>query len=134
PVYLLTSDITVSGGEILTLALRALPQVIHVGAATRGALSDILEKPLGEGWVLTLSNEVYRDTQGQLWEGRGIEPQRPLPVFEAGQAPLAALTALRQMIERDLALTATAARATPAPAAATPPASDHRAGAGDSRR
>ena len=37
PVYLLTSDVTVSAGEIFTLYMRALPNVIHVGGTTRGA-------------------------------------------------------------------------------------------------
>ena len=43
PVYLLTSDVTVSAGEIFTLLMRALPNVVHVGGTTRGALSDTTE-------------------------------------------------------------------------------------------
>ena len=61
PVYLLTSDVTVSAGEIFTLFMRALPNVVHVGGATRGALSDMIEKPLPNGWSLALPAEIYRD-------------------------------------------------------------------------
>lgn len=82
-VYLLTSDITVSAAEILTLSMRALPNVVHVGGTTRGAFSDILEKPLPNGWTLTLSNEVYADSEGQVWEEKGVVPTAPLQVFSA---------------------------------------------------
>ncbi len=83
PVYVLTSDVTVSGGELLTMSLRALPNVTHVGAPTRGALSDILGVPLPNGWTLTMSNEVYTDEVGVLWEGRGVEPEIAIDVFPA---------------------------------------------------
>lgn len=93
PVYVLTSNATVSAGEILTLALRALPNVVHAGQATRGAFSDVLEKTLPNGWKVTLSNEVNADAEGTVWEGVGITPELPLPVFEkddlAGSHPRA---------------------------------------------
>lgn len=88
PVYVMTSNATVSAGEILTLSLRALPNVIHVGDSTRGALSDVLEKPLPNGWKITLSNEVYTDVDGVKWEGIGIAPQIDMPVFNPQQAVL----------------------------------------------
>ncbi len=82
-VYVLTSDVTVSGGETLTLSLRGLPNITHAGATTRGALSDVLAKTLPNGWVVTMSNEIYRDHEGVAWEGIGIAPQLPLEVFAA---------------------------------------------------
>ncbi|WAS95483.1 S41 family peptidase [Nannocystis punicea] len=81
PVYVVTSAETVSAGEILTLALRALPNVRHAGQSTRGAFSTVLEKRLPNGWFVGLSNEHYTDPQGENWEGRGIPPQLPLAVF-----------------------------------------------------
>ncbi|KQM64202.1 hypothetical protein ASE75_09380 [Sphingomonas sp. Leaf17] len=81
PVALLTSDITVSAGETFTLAMRALPTVRHMGATTRGALSDQLAKPLPNGWTLTLPAERYRDPAGQSQEGIGITPAEPIPAF-----------------------------------------------------
>jgi carboxyl-terminal processing protease len=82
-----TSDMTVSAGEVLTLALRALPQVTHAGEATRGAFSDVLEKTLPNGWIVELSNEVYTDNQGIVWEGRGITPEHAFSVL-GGSNPL----------------------------------------------
>jgi carboxyl-terminal processing protease len=81
PVYLLTSDVTVSAGEIFTLYMRALPNVIQVGGTTRGALSDMIEKPLPNGWSLALAAEIYRDPQGQWYEVRGIPPKVQFEVF-----------------------------------------------------
>ncbi|NOK38193.1 S41 family peptidase [Corallococcus exercitus] len=87
PVYVVTSDVTVSAGEVLTLALRALPNVVQVGTATRGAFSDMLVKPLPNGWTVHLSNEHYADMTGQDFEARGLPPQRPLDVFGDGKDP-----------------------------------------------
>lgn len=83
PVYVLTSDVTVSAGEVFVMTMRALPQVVQVGATTRGAFSDVLVKPLPNGWELELSNEVYRDAKGELFEGRGLPPALALAVFPA---------------------------------------------------
>ncbi|MEM9234508.1 MAG: S41 family peptidase, partial [Pseudomonadota bacterium] len=99
PVYLLTSDITVSAGEILTMSMRALPNVTHVGQKTRGALSDVLEKNLPNGWVLTLSNEVYTDSEGLLWEGRGIPPEIEIPVFDLDNPPAGHVDAVRAVVK-----------------------------------
>jgi carboxyl-terminal processing protease len=81
PVYLLTSDITLSATEVFALYMRALPNVIHVGATTRGAFSDTINKPLPNGWTLVLPGEIYRDPQGQSYEVRGLPPQRRFEVF-----------------------------------------------------
>ncbi|MEM1117082.1 MAG: S41 family peptidase [Bacteroidota bacterium] len=84
PVYVLTSEVTVSAAETFTMQMRALPTVTHVGETTRGALSDVLFRPLPNGWLLTLSNEVYLDHEGMLWEGRGIRPEAPRVLFGDG--------------------------------------------------
>jgi carboxyl-terminal processing protease len=80
PVYLITSADTYSAAEIFTLAMRALPNVVHLGETTDGSLSDELWKTLPNGWTLSLSNEVYLDSEGELWEGRGIVPEIPLSI------------------------------------------------------
>ncbi len=98
PVYVLTSDFTVSAGEILTLSLRALPNVTHVGEATRGAFSDVLTKYLPNGWEITLSNEVYLDHQGQLWEGKGISPTLPIQVFDPQNPLTGHLQAVQEVV------------------------------------
>lgn len=81
PVKLLTSDVTVSGGEIATVALRQLPNVTHYGATTRGSFSTVLSKPLPNGWVAELSNERFLSPDGVLYEETGITPDVALEVF-----------------------------------------------------
>jgi carboxyl-terminal processing protease len=81
PVHLLTADPTASAAEVLVLAMRSLDNVTHVGERTRGAFSTALMKYLPNGWELSLSNEIYTDPRGIVWEGRGIAPQVPLTVF-----------------------------------------------------
>jgi len=83
PVYLLTSDITVSAAEVFSLYMRALPHVVHAGGNTRGAFSDVIEKPLPNGWKLNLSAEIYRDPQGQSHEVHGLPPHIKREIFPA---------------------------------------------------
>lgn len=98
PAYVLTSDLTKSAGEIGTLAMRALPQVTHVGEHTRGAFSTILTKHLRNGWVLSLSNEIYTDPAGVVWEGQGITPTRQIPVFDQRNPLTGHVEAVRHII------------------------------------
>lgn len=81
PVYVVTSDITVSAGETFTLMMKALPNVTQVGGTTRGAFSDQLPKPLPNGWTLALPAELYRSANGEELEGRGLTPKVQLTVF-----------------------------------------------------
>lgn len=97
PVWLLTSQVTVSAGETFVLSMRALPNVRQAGETTRGALSDQLQKPLPNGWRFALPAEVHRDAQGRVAEGEGITPQVPLPVFPPGD-PHGHLRALDRLL------------------------------------
>jgi carboxyl-terminal processing protease len=83
PVFLLTSDVTVSGGEIATLSLRQLPNVTQIGQPTRGAFSTPLSKVLPNGWILELANETFASPDGEVFAGRGIPPQVSFVVFDA---------------------------------------------------
>jgi len=96
----LTSDMTVSAGEIFVMGLRALPQTTHAGEATRGALSDVLEKELPNGWIVELSNEVYRDHEGTAWEGQGIRPQHAIPVFRGANPLQTHAAAIMSLVEK----------------------------------
>jgi carboxyl-terminal processing protease len=84
PVRLLTIDVTVSGGELATLAFRQLPNVTHYGGTTRGAFSTPLAKPLPNGWLLELSNETFAAPGGEVFEETGIAPDVALEVYPAG--------------------------------------------------
>lgn len=81
PVYLLTAERTASAGEILTLCMMSLPHVTRVGRPTLGIFSDDLAKHLPNGWVTSLSNEVYAAPDGTVYEGDGIPPQIATRVF-----------------------------------------------------
>jgi len=83
PVYLLTSDVTVSGGELATLALQQLPNVTQVGTTTRGSFSTVMSKPLPNGWVVELSNEIVSAPDGRVFEEAGIAPDIEMDVFPA---------------------------------------------------
>ena len=105
PVYLVTSDVTVGAGETFTLAMRALPNVVHVGERTRGGLSDPLNKPLPNGWILILPAEIYRDPQGARYEAVGISPDAPRAVFagDLAEGHARMIRALMDEIERGAA-------------------------------
>lgn len=81
PVYLLTTDRTISAGDSLTLMMRELPHVIHIGQPTSGSMSDNLTKSLPGNFMISLSNESYFDSKGVLYEGRGVPPKVGLQVF-----------------------------------------------------
>ena len=72
PVVLLTSAASTSAAEVFTLMLRELPHVTLVGEATQGAISDILEKTLPNGFEIDLVNEYYLTPDGEWFEGEGI--------------------------------------------------------------
>ena len=99
PVYLLTSETTVSAAEVFVMAMRALPNVTQIGETTDGSLSDILSKPLPNGWSLSLSNEVYLDSNGAAWEGKGIPPKIPFDVRQRSSASDRDIAAARQLID-----------------------------------
>ncbi len=83
PVYVLTSDVTVSGGELATLALRQNPRVTQVGQVTRGAFSTPLAKRLPNGWLVELSNEVFAAPDGTVYEEQGLAPDIEMEVYPA---------------------------------------------------
>lgn len=79
PVVLLTSDLTGSGAEIFTMAIRDLPQVTVMGEPTGGGLSDIHGITLPNGWRLGLSNQEYRTPDNVLYEAVGLPPDIDVP-------------------------------------------------------
>ena len=99
PVFLVTSDHTVSGAEIFTLAMRSMKNVTHIGETTRGALSDILDKTLPNGWNLSLSNEFYIDASGHHWESKGIPPQKQVNIFRRKNIYTSHLESMNQIIK-----------------------------------
>ena len=93
PVFVLTSEVTVSAGEGLVAMLRAFPHVTHIGQRTRGYLSGILNKALPASLAVSVTNQVIRTPDGHAYEASGISPQIAVDVFPAdnvlGGYPLA---------------------------------------------
>lgn len=81
PVWLLTSDITVSAAETFTQAMRVLPNVTQAGTATRGAFSDQTSVPMANGWQFAMPMEIYVDPQGEPLEGRGLPPKELIKLY-----------------------------------------------------
>lgn len=79
-VILLTSRFTVSAAEVFVLAMRTLPNVTLAGETTAGALSDMLERHLPNGWTVSLSNEVYTAADGKVYEHLGLSPEIEIPL------------------------------------------------------
>jgi carboxyl-terminal processing protease len=111
PAYLMTSDITASGGEILAMTMRVLPNVTQIGTSTRGALSDRLVKVMPDGFRFSISNEIYLDPQGKSFEAIGVPPHRSLPVFPADNSDAGHSQAVAEVVK--LIRSSAAARSTP---------------------
>ncbi|MCM0613299.1 S41 family peptidase [Marinobacter sediminum] len=73
-LFVLTSELTASAAEIFVLSLLQHPRLTLIGEPTQGILSDTLERHLPNGWHLTLSNEIYRAYDGEVYEDVGIPP------------------------------------------------------------
>jgi carboxyl-terminal processing protease len=58
PVFVMTSEVTVSAGEGLVAMLRAFPHVTHLGQRTRGYLSGILNKPLPASLAVSVTSQI----------------------------------------------------------------------------
>jgi carboxyl-terminal processing protease len=73
-VAVLIGNVTVSAGENFTIATQPFPHIIRVGETTAGALSDVLMKPLPNGWKIGISNEIFRAADEHDVETIGIHP------------------------------------------------------------
>jgi hypothetical protein len=72
PIYILTSAQTGSAAEAFSIASMSLPNVHRIGTPTAGAMSTALEKRLPNGWAFSISNEIYMDLKGNVYENKGI--------------------------------------------------------------
>lgn len=89
PTFLLTSASTVSAAEAFVLFLKGQDHIALVGQPTQGALSDILDKTLPNGFVVNLSNEKYLTTDGEWYERTGIPVDIEVPHFDLESRELA---------------------------------------------
>jgi hypothetical protein len=73
-VAVLIGPLTASAAEVAALGFRVLPKSRLFGQPTLGVFSDMLMKKLPNGWWVTLSNEIYRAADGQVYEAKGVPP------------------------------------------------------------
>ncbi|WP_233574120.1 S41 family peptidase [Amycolatopsis panacis] len=97
PVAVLIGDLDASAGETFVQALlNRRPRPVLIGQPTQGVYSDTMERTLPRpGWRLAVPNEEYLDPQGRTYDGTGIGPDVPAPVFApadlaAGRDPVLA--------------------------------------------
>ncbi len=60
PIVLITDRFTISAGERTTMALKTLPNLIHLGDTTNGAHSTKIGKELPNGWYYSVVSPDYR--------------------------------------------------------------------------
>jgi hypothetical protein len=81
-VVLLTGGTTISAGETFTMALMGrTPLVIRIGENTQGVFSDVLGRKLPNGFRFGLPNEIFVTKDGKSFDGPGVPPDVPCPVF-----------------------------------------------------
>ena len=85
PIVVLTSSSTVSAAETFTMIMDEMPNVTLIGEATHGALSNVLEWTLPNGFTIGLSNEFYLTPNGEWYEGTGIPVDIEVPFFTREQ-------------------------------------------------
>jgi carboxyl-terminal processing protease len=74
PIVILTSDRTASAAEDFTLSLTKSPNVTIIGTATKGMLSDMYSFELPNKMEVSLSNQLYFDTDKKVLEDKGVSP------------------------------------------------------------
>ncbi|MEL6943915.1 MAG: S41 family peptidase, partial [Bacteroidota bacterium] len=74
PLVMLTDRYTISAGETFGLALKTLPQMIHVGDTTNAAFSDTVQRELPNRWRYSIPVAEVTDQNDISWEGIGLIP------------------------------------------------------------
>ena len=97
PVYLLTSQHTISAPELFAYTLQALQRAVVVGETTTGAANRIGKYQInGHFSVLIPIGHTTSAVTGTNWEGTGVIPDYDVPAEEALKAAHA--VALRRVL------------------------------------
>lgn len=97
PVYVLMTDISRSAAESFAMMMDAIPSVQLVGTSTLGILSGMLGKSIASFYT-TYSNQRLVNASGDYFEGTGVPPDIPLPVFPEGNVMHGHLEAVRNIV------------------------------------
>lgn len=74
PIVFLTDRYTISAGERMTYAYKELPNAIHMGDTTNGAIGTKVGRELANGWKYTIVTQKVISSDGLYYEGVGIPP------------------------------------------------------------
>lgn len=74
PVVLLTDRYTISAGERAVMALKTLPNLVHLGDTSNGAFSTKIGKELANGWYYSVVTQKIEYKDGVYYEGTGMPP------------------------------------------------------------
>lgn len=75
PIVFLTDRYTISAAERMTYAFKSLPNVIHMGDTTNGAIGTKVGRELPNGWKYTIVTQKIEGFDGNYYEGIGIPPE-----------------------------------------------------------
>lgn len=75
------------------------PRVTRIGANTQGVFSDMLWRSLPNGWRFGLPNERFLTADGRSFDGPGISPDIPTPVFPPEELDSGVDSALEKALE-----------------------------------
>ncbi|MFD6969208.1 S41 family peptidase [Streptomyces sp. NPDC059979] len=98
PVYVLTSEVTFSGGEDVAYTLQANGRAVLVGGTTRGGAHPTARHAVAEHVLVTVPTaRTINPITGSNWEGVGVVPDLQVPAEQALDTALKA--ALRRVEE-----------------------------------
>ncbi len=97
PIYLVTSDITVSAVEIFVLCMKDLSHVTTVGTRTRQRPVRFPQQDIADRWNFGLSNEIYHHSQGIRDEVTDIPPNVPKTILNRAKPDAGHATAILEI-------------------------------------
>lgn len=84
PVYVLTSQVTFSGGEDVAYTLQTHGRAVVVGTTTRGGAHPTARHPVAEHVLVTVpAARSISSVTGTNWEGVGVVPDIRVPADQA---------------------------------------------------
>ena len=63
-IFLLTNNITCSGGEIFSLAMKQRENLVHIGSQTKGCTGAIVTRDLLNGWNFLIPSSKTTTADG----------------------------------------------------------------------
>jgi len=78
PTFVLSGKFSVSATETFLIALKKSPDIVAIGEASRGMLSDSYVFELPNGWFFGVYSDRVYSYDGNIYEGRGVPVDREI--------------------------------------------------------